>query len=127
MLGGFIRDGSLEFGLEVLKQVSKAFKVGGFLVFAENLMGTTMHKFFRRHFGAGKNSWRYFESFEICELLTRIPDLTIVSSINVGFLGCFGRNESQRTLLAKLDKIFLEKIIPEKSRYIQFVVARKVN
>lgn len=126
MLGGIIRDGSLEVGTAVLAQAAKALEKGGFLVFAENLAGTRLHQILRNRFGAGKNSWRYFEHGELNKMIEGLPELELIAQKSVGFLGCFGRSEPQRTILGKIDKLFLERFIPEKCRYIHFLVARKL-
>jgi hypothetical protein len=42
-----------------------------------------------------------------------------------GFLGCFGRSEAQRSWLAKLDSVVLEKLVPARWHYIAAAIAYK--
>ncbi len=126
MLGGIVRKGDLSIAGNVLAGIAKALKVGGMVLFAENLTGCFLHSVLRSRFGAGKNGWRYFNDYELLTLLKNIDKLELVDSINLGFLGCFGRTEKQRILLGKFDKLFMERLIPSRYRYIQCVVAKKV-
>lgn len=126
MLGGIVRGGKLEIAREVFSQVAKALKKDGMILFAENLVSTRFHRFLRNHCGAGKNNWRYFDNDELSEILASVSGLKLVARKNVGFLGCFGLTETQRFLLGQVDKMFLEHIVPEKFRYVQFLVARKI-
>jgi hypothetical protein len=42
-----------------------------------------------------------------------------------GFLGTFGRSESLREILSKIDNLFLNKIVPECWKYIIYGIAQR--
>jgi SAM-dependent methyltransferase len=102
-----------------VKEMYKALKPGGMLLFAENLEATYFHKIFRKAFGT--KDWNYLKLSEIDEVFSSFSK---VSYTTAGFFGCFGRTESQRSMLGKVDT-FLEKVIPGKSKYILIGIAVK--
>ena len=65
--------------------------------------------------------WNYLK---INEIENDFVSFKNVQFITVGFLGAFGRNEKQRTILGKLDKFF-EHLVPKRKRYILIGIAKK--
>jgi SAM-dependent methyltransferase len=96
----------------VIKQIYKALKPNGKLLFAENLESTFIHKFFRKKYGT--KGWNYLTINEVKDVFSCFKS---VNYTTIGFWGCFGRNEWQRKFLGKIDRV-LEYFIPLKSRYI---------
>lgn len=104
-----------------VQNMYNALKPGGVLVFAENLYASAFHHFMRKRFVKWGNNWNYLKMNDI---LTSLVDFSEVKYTTIGFFACFGRNERQKRLLARLDR-FLEPVIPAKRRYILSVVAIK--
>ncbi|NNC81938.1 MAG: hypothetical protein HKN79_00030 [Flavobacteriales bacterium] len=80
-----------------------------------------MHRFLRKRFVAWGDDWNYLRFNEVEELLSSFSE---VSYQTVGFFGAFGRNETQRRFLGRIDRA-LDRFIPRSMRYIVFVKARK--
>lgn len=53
-----------------------------------------------------------------------MEDFSEVHHMTKGFMASFGRTESQRNLLASVDKVF-HRMIPEQWKYIMVGVAKK--
>jgi len=122
VLGGIVRNNSLEVAAQVILQIQKALKPGGVLIFTENLSSSFLHKLLRRRYGALKNSWRYFTTAEIKELFSRFTSFNYRA---FGFTGCFGRNEKQRRFFGRIDSAVFDKILPENLNYIISGIAEK--
>jgi SAM-dependent methyltransferase len=122
ILGGIVGRGDLKVAADVIAGIHAALKPGGKLLFAENLYATPVHQYTRTRFGAGKDGWRYFSLDEIRGFLS---DFSGVETTTFGFLGCFGRSERQRRVLASVDGLLAEKIVPAQWHYIAAVVAEK--
>jgi SAM-dependent methyltransferase len=105
-----------------VREVHKALKPTGKLLFAENLRATSFHMFCRRRFGGRTESvWKYPTNQEILGLLA---EFSTVDYELAGFLGTFGRTEAQRTVLGCFDKILVP-LVPRSWRYIMAGVAAK--
>ena len=92
-------------------------KSGGVLLFAENLSASRLHRFARKHFVSWGESWKYpsknlFDSF--------LEDIDEYKLCTTGFLATFGRSESQRRFLAKLDQGGVQHVVPASWRYIAY-------
>ena len=121
MLGGASRGGKDENKRIVLEQIHKALKPGGKLLFAENLEASTMHRFLRKRFIKWGHDWNYLNYQEAKELFNNFSELKFIT---VGFWGAFGRNETQRRILGRIDQV-TSPIIPPKYRYIIIGIATK--
>jgi len=66
--------------------------------------------------------WSYTTLEELREFTAAFAEVKLATA---GFLGALGRTEGQRSLLGRLDKAFIEKMVPQKWRYIAIGVARK--
>lgn len=103
-------------------EMHKALKKGGELFFAENLVASPIHKFFRQKMVLWGTTWRYITIEEMNEFLAPFSEKKLRA---IGFAGTFGRNEAQRNLFALGDKFLFEHIVPEKWKYIIAGVAKK--
>lgn len=121
VMGGVSRNGKNENKKSMVNQIYKALKQGGYLVFAENLEGSILHKMSRKLFVKWGQSWNYLKITELNDLF---KDFSEFHYKIYGFLGAFGRNENQRNILGTLD-CFVTNIVPPKWRYIVFGVAIK--
>jgi 2-polyprenyl-3-methyl-5-hydroxy-6-metoxy-1,4-benzoquinol methylase len=121
VLGGIV-SGEKEPQAKVVGELHRALKKGGELFFAENLVASPVHMFFRRKANKWGTTWRYLTIEEMNEFLT--PFSRVQHRI-IGFTGAFGRTEAQRNLLALGDKLIFERIVPESWKYIIAGVARK--
>lgn len=105
--------------VKVINEIYKSLKPGGKLLFAENLDASIFHQILRKWFGT--KNWHYLK---LRDVETIFSSFTKVTYTTVGFFGCMGRNEYQRIILGKLDRL-VDSIIPSTSRYIIIGVATK--
>jgi SAM-dependent methyltransferase len=117
---GVLNDKELQ--QKAVGEIHKALKKGGELFFAENLVGSPLHKFFRRKAVGWGTTWRYVTIEEMNEFLAPFSEK---KRRTIGFAGAFGRSEAQRNLFALGDKFVFERIVPESWKYIIAGVARK--
>ncbi len=105
-----------------IDQIYKALKPGGKLLFAENLTGSLLHRFVRKrcvHWGA----WcRYVTTDEMRTFLQRFSRCEMRTT---GVLGVFGRTERQRSILSAMDQALLNRVTPERWRYLVYGIATK--
>ena len=122
VVGGATRDGHDENREVMMQQIHKALKDDGVLLFAENTKASPLHVFFRKKFVHWGKSWNY------CTVKDMVSSMKIFKSLTyktTGFWGTFGRNESQRIFLSKLDNIFFNSIMPKSWHYIMYGAASK--
>ncbi|WP_316811963.1 class I SAM-dependent methyltransferase [Pedobacter heparinus] len=105
--------------LKVINEMYKSLKPGGKLLFAENLDASIFHKILRKWFGT--KNWNYLKLRDVETVFSSFAKVTYTT---VGFFGCMGRNEYQRIMLGKLDRL-IDSIIPSASKYIIIGVATK--
>ena len=123
MLGGIIGKWGIDKVKIVLNEVYKSLNEGGYLVFSENLHSTELHNYLRRI--DKDDNWYYLTNDEINGLIDN-KKFEIISQKTLGFLGCFGRNEYQRSFLSMFDKLFFNHFIPSEYHYILFSVLKKI-
>lgn len=122
ILGGISRNENNHLKQVVINEVYKSLKPGGKLLFAENLVASGVHQFFRKKLTNWGTYWNYLQLEEIKELFKAFNS---VDYSTAGFLGAFGRIESQRNLLGRLDTLIFDKVVKDKMKYIVFGVATK--
>jgi SAM-dependent methyltransferase len=122
IIGGIGRNNNQQIQQKVFKEIHKALKPGGKLLFAENLIASPLHRWLRKKFINWGSSWRYVSKDEMKEFL---KDFSFVEIKSTGVLATFGRNEKQRDFLAFIDKALLNKLCPDKWKYITYGIAEK--
>jgi len=122
IIGGIGRNDNFEIQQKVFKEIYKALKPGGKLLFAENLIASPFHQLLRKKFVKWGSSWRYVSMNEMKEFL---KDFTNCDIKTTGVLGTFGRNEIQRYVLAIIDELILNKVCPDSWKYICYGIAEK--
>jgi SAM-dependent methyltransferase len=122
IIGGIGYNNNLEAQKLVFNQIYKALKPGGKLLFAENLVASPLHVYFRTKFIKWGNSWRYINKSETVEFLKEFKSTQIKTN---GFLAAFGRTESQRTFFSYFDRYFFNWLFPESWKYIVYGIAIK--
>jgi SAM-dependent methyltransferase len=122
VLGGVGGNNQTERQATTIKNIYSALKPGGELFFVENLSASPIHKFFRNKFVKWGNSWNYVT---IRGMRTFLAEFSEVECQVNGFLGAFGRTETQRKIFGKIDNGLLNFIIPDSWKYIIAGVARK--
>lgn len=104
-----------------IQQMHKALRPGGRLLFAENAVGSPLHRAARRLFVAWGDQWRYLSLGEMQEFLSVFPRHELRTA---GFLSAFGRSEPQRHALASLDRV-VQPLTPRSWHHILFGIAQK--
>lgn len=122
IIGGIGRNDNYDIQERVFKEIHKALKPGGKLLFAENLIASSLHQKLRKKFVKWGSAWRYVSLDEIKDFLS---DFSAVEIKTTGVMATFGRNENQRNMFSKLDELILNKISPNKWKYITYGIAEK--
>jgi len=122
IIGGIGRNDNYEIQQKVFKEIHKALKPGGKLLFAENLIASPFHQQLRKRFVNWGSSWRYVSLPEMEELL---QDFSYAQIKTTGVLGTFGRNESQRNFLSTIDQVLFNRVFPDSWKYIGYGMAAK--
>jgi SAM-dependent methyltransferase len=122
IIGGIGSNENYEIQQKVFKEIHKALKPGGKLLFAENLVASKFHQLLRKKFVNWGGSWRYVSITEMKEFLKDFSSFEIKAN---GFLGTFGRNERQRYFLSTLDELVFNKVCPDNWKYIVYGMAEK--
>ncbi len=105
-----------------VEEIRKALKPGGTLLFAENLVGTRIHRWARERYTSWGQSWRYVTS---CEMKEFLKDYSFSEKHTTGVTALFGRTEGQRSLLSWTDDVLLNRLVPETWKYMVYGIARK--
>jgi SAM-dependent methyltransferase len=122
IIGGIGREDNYEIQQKVFKEIHKALKPGGKLLFAENLIASPFHQFLRKRFVNWGSAWRYVS---IKEMKGFLKDFSSYKIKTTGVLATFGRNESQRNSLSTIDELLLNKVCPNNWKYISYGIAVK--
>lgn len=122
IIGGIGSNDNYEIQKKVFKEIYKALKPGGKLLFAENLVGSPIHQKLRKRYVNWGSTWRYVSINELKECLS---DFSSYDLKTTGFLATLGRNEGQRKFLATADKLFWNHVSPANWKYIAYGVAQK--
>lgn len=122
IIGGIGRNNDKEKQKAVFKQIHKALKPKGKLIFAENLVASPMHQLLRK-----ANDWsKYWGYVSLADLKNSyLEDFSSFELKTGGFLGVLGRSETQKALLASLDISLLNKLFPDNWKYIAYGIAEK--
>jgi SAM-dependent methyltransferase len=99
-----------------------ALRPGGELWLAENAPGSKVRQYLRSRYGWGGKGWRYVPSDGADRLLSCFEKF---DRRTLGLLGVFGRSERQRRVLGTMDRVLLDRLVPDQWRYILVGVARK--
>lgn len=122
IVGGIARGDNKEIQHEVFRQIYKALKPGGVLLFAENLTSSPMHQKLRKKHNKWGSYWRYVNHAELQEFMSDFSKLEMKST---GFLATLGRNEKQKNVLSTVDQAGLNQILPKSWHYLAYGIATK--
>jgi SAM-dependent methyltransferase len=124
MLGGIGRNNNMKLQQKTITEIHRALKPGGTLLFAENLIASPVHQFFRRCFVKWGRSWRYVSISELEQFFSATPFKKYRIN-STGVLAAFGRTEWQRNMLGLIDRVFMNYIFPKHWKYIAYGIAKK--
>ncbi len=99
---------------EALRQMHRALRPGGWLLFAENLAGSPLHRWGRKKLSAWGSAWNYLRYQDLPRLFAPFDELHYES---VGLTAGLGRTESQRRLLGRIDRL-IDRFVPPTWRYV---------
>lgn len=122
IIGGIGRNDNKENQYRVFKEIHKALKPGGKLLFAENLVASPFHRFMRKRFVQWGDSWRYITLAEMQEFL---KPFSHYETKTTGVMAAFGRSEKQRSFLAGADGFLFNHVCPRSWKYIVYGMAVK--
>ena len=122
IIGGIGRGDNFDIQKKVFREIHKALKPGGKLLFAENLVASPLHEKLRKRYTNWGSTWRYLTVDEMKECLSVFSDYEMKTT---GFLGTLGRNEGQRKFFALGDQLFWNHVTPKSWKYIAYGVAQK--
>jgi hypothetical protein len=121
VMGGVSRHDCDKKKLAMVRGIFCALKPGGKLLFAENLTASPLHSLTRRLFLPWGAEWNYLRLDELEEHFADFRNFEFATS---GFLGAFGRSESLRKILGKVDDS-VEQLIPKRWHYIVYGMAER--
>jgi SAM-dependent methyltransferase len=113
--------GTYEKQERMMKEIHRVLRPAGEVWFADNLRASPLHMLARRTFVEWGHRWRYLYPRDVHALCQPFHQLI---SKNYGFFAAFGRSESQRRVLAAMDR-YIDKLMPSSWKYIVFGIARK--
>ena len=113
--------GAIERQQDAFDQIHKALKPGGYLLFAENLRGSILHRFARRRVRHWGNNWHYMTVPEMKQLLQHFGSWQIKTT---GLLSVFGQSDRQKRMLSRIDNA-IERVTPASWHYMVYGIAQK--
>ncbi len=122
ILGGIGRNGRYDLQQQAIRNILNCLKPGGYLLFAENTRGSKLHVVMRRRFVRWGRAWRYVTLDEMHQLLSGFSS---VEMRTCGFFAAFGVTERLREVLARMDSLFVERLVPGHLHYVLYGIARK--
>lgn len=122
MLGALDRKGDGSTQAQTVAAMHRALKPGGYLLFAENLVGSPLHRWLRKRWVSWGSSWRYPHLHEMQKWLHPFDEVHLHTT---GVLATLGRSEAQRNALARADEWLFNRMCPQSWHYIAYGVARK--
>ena len=106
-----------------MREIHRALKPNGRLLFAENMRGTVFHRLARwAAYRLRKASWRFMPVSEMHEHLEPFDSYELRTT---GVLALFGVTEPQRNTLARADRALFNRIVPASGQYVAYGVATK--
>ncbi|MGV3523485.1 MAG: class I SAM-dependent methyltransferase [Candidatus Sericytochromatia bacterium] len=121
VLGGVRKQQAIDPKPQMMAEISRVLKPGGWLLLAENLQGHALHRWLRRHFVVWSGGWEYLPQTEWLALLAGFELCAVRSA---GVLALVGRSEAQRRWLARLDQLLVP-VVPARHHYMFAAVLRK--
>ena len=121
IVGGIGRNNDKLKQQRVFEQIHASLRPGGYLLFAENLSASPLHRYLRKRFNRWGSYWRYPTLTEMHEFLKPFQRADVQTT---GFAAAFGQSETQRNMLAKADEV-LSTMLPASWNYVAYGIAIK--
>jgi SAM-dependent methyltransferase len=122
IIGGIGSENNIERQQKVFSEIYKALKPGGKLIFAENLIGSSLHQLLRKNFIKWGRSWRYISIDELDLFLFLFKSWEYKAT---GILASLGRSEKSRNIFACVDNMIMNHLCPDRWKYIVYGIAEK--
>ena len=113
--------GEREQQLTAIRELHRVLKQNGWLLFAENLEASGLHRWLRDRFVEWSDQWRYLKYEERNRLFEVFDERSFRTH---GFLGTLGRSPGKKAILGRLDSI-LGRFLPARWQYILLGRCRK--
>jgi ubiquinone/menaquinone biosynthesis C-methylase UbiE len=121
VLGSIGKNENINEVKKAIEEIYRVLKPGGILLFAENAKGSFIHSSLRKIFRRWAVYWKYFS---ISEMENLLKDFSKKEIHTAGIISAFFTGNKLKKAALPIDN-FLEKFIPESSRYMIYGYAKK--
>lgn len=121
VLGSVGRNDNYDKQRKTINEMYRVLKPNGILLFAENGKASFLHSILRKIFSKWASYWRYVSLDEMINMLCSFSFKDLRTG---GFISAFVPGNGLKKIIFPIDN-FIEKLVPEKSRYVIYGYAVK--
>ncbi len=122
VLGGIRKKSHLDPKPQIISEIHRVLKPGGYLLSADNLSGHSLHQQLRQRFVVWSEGWEYFTVPETLDLLSPFWQVHYTTA---GLSALVGRTPTQRSFLGTIDFCVSPYFSGQPPHYMLATVARK--